>query len=232
MLARLCNDEIIVTFHCLCSFGYQLQPYSLTAKTIAMFKRTKGYLLLIMLMLTGLAGKIHNDTLSGKERRNLVKEIKITKSDFMKSLSGLSNKQLNFKPEKSQLSIKECIYKLVSIENQIWGLTKEGLKQAPPALKKSFNDDELTSCITVAQNLVPVKELKFKNVKEATKVYKNESSEILKYVNTSTENIRTHVIPSSIGNLDAYQLMLLITKYTKFYTDYISGIKSTSNFPK
>jgi hypothetical protein len=44
----------------------------ITAKLFAMFKRTRGYLLLTLLVLTGLAGRKHNETLTGKEREQLL----------------------------------------------------------------------------------------------------------------------------------------------------------------
>lgn len=197
-----------------------------------MFKRTKGYLLLTMLVLTGLAGRIHSDTLSGKDRRILVKDLKSTKADFTESIKGLSYKQLNFTTAKNKLSIRECIYQLASIENSLWNTSKACLQQEPLQQKKAFRDDELISCILNEQCILPFRQLKFKNIKEATKLYKNETAEILKYVNTSTENIRAHVTSTSIGNLDAYQLMLITNVYTRRFTDQIIQIKSAPNFPK
>lgn len=197
-----------------------------------MFKRTKGYLLLTMLVLTGLAGKIHSDTLSGKERRTLIKDLKTTKAEFTESIADLTNRQLNFKPANNHLSIKECIYKLSSIENGLWAYAKLSLKEEPLKQARAFNDNELNSCILNQPTIIPVRQLKFKNVKEATKLYKTESAETLKYIQTSTENIRAHVISTSIGNLDAYQLLLLTTIYSKYFTDQIKIIKSNPNFPK
>ncbi|MFL5788794.1 MAG: hypothetical protein ACJ748_12120, partial [Flavisolibacter sp.] len=61
-----------------------------------MLKRTKGYFLLTMLVLTGLAGRLHTDTLSGKERRFLISELKLTSSDFLLSIKYLTPRQLNY----------------------------------------------------------------------------------------------------------------------------------------
>lgn len=197
-----------------------------------MFKRTKGYLLLTMLVLTGLAGRIHSDTLSGKERRTLVRDLKTSKAEFIKSVEGLSGKQINFRPAKNQLTVKECVYQLASIENGLWATAKTCLKQEALKQARSFNDEELNSCILNQPYIIPSRKLKFKNVKEAVKLYKNESAETLKYINTSTENVRAHVISTAAGNLDAYQLMFLSAIYTKHITDQINEIKASPNFPK
>jgi len=183
-----------------------------------------------MLVLTGLAGRIHSDTLSGKERRLLIKELKTSKTEFTESVEGLTTKQFNFKPSKNSLSIKEYVYKLASVENNLWKLTKSSLQQEPIQLRRTFSDDQLATIDQ--QNFTGLKDLKFKNIKQALKLYKNERAEIQKYVNTSTENIRAHVAQTSIGNLDAYQLMMLNSIFAKYYTQQIEQIKSNPDFPK
>lgn len=196
-----------------------------------MFKRTKGYFLLTMLVLTGLAGRLHTTILTTKERHTLASELKSSKNDFLKSVEGLSAKQFNFKATKKDLSIKQCIYKLVSVESDLWTSAKVSLKQENSSLQKTIsNDDALASF--AEQKPFQCNELKFKNSKEALKLYKNERSEMLKYVQTSTENIRAHIAKTCFGNFDAYQLMLMNTVYAKYYTQQIEEIKSHPNFPK
>ena len=196
-----------------------------------MFKRTKCYWLLTMLVLTGLAGKIHNNTLSGKERRSLVKELKATQSAFVDNIENLSDRQFNFR-HKNGLSIKQCIYKLTSIENNLWRTAKNGLRKEPSKIARSFTDEELMFFVLNQQFLTPAPELKFQNCKEALKFYKKQNNQIIKYVNTSTENIRAHIFSTPAGNLDAYQLLLLNTVYTKYFSEKIAAIKSSPNFPK
>jgi len=196
-----------------------------------MFKRTKGYFLLTMLVLTGLAGRIHTTILTTKERHTLVTELKTSKNDFLKSIEGLSARQFNFKASKSELSIKECVYKLVSIENNLWEYAKASLKEENSSVPKTISNDQALLSFA-EQKTFQCNELKFKNSKEALKFYKNQRSEMLKYVHTSTENIRAHVTKTCIGNFDAYQLMLLNTIYAKYYTGQIEKIKTHPNFPK
>ena len=184
-----------------------------------------------MLVLTGLAGRIHSDTLSGKERRLLTKELKTSRTGFTESIEGLTTKQLNFKPAKNSLSIKQCVYKLVSVESNLWKVTRACLQQEAAQRQRSFSDEQLFT-ISIQPDFTGLKELKFKNIKNAMKVFKNEGAEIHKYVLTSTENIRAHVLQTSIGNLDAYQLMMVNAIFAKQYTQQIEKIKSDPDFPK
>lgn len=196
-----------------------------------MFKRTKGYFLLTMLVLTGLAGRMHTNILTTRERHTLATELKTSKNDFLKTVGGLSAKQFNFKAGKNELSVKECVYKLVSVENNLWTSAKTSLKQEASSFQKTISDDEALLSF-VQQKTFQCKELKFKNTKEALKFYRNERAEMLKYVHTSTENVRAHTAKTCVGNFDAYQLMLLNTIFAKQYTQQIEEIKANPNFPK
>jgi hypothetical protein len=196
-----------------------------------MFKRNKGYFLLTMLVLTGFAGRMHTNILTTKERRTLVTELKSSRNDFFKAVDGLSPKQLNFRTGKKDLSIKEYICKLVSTENNLWIAAKTSLRQDTSSLKKTISDDEMLPSV-IQQKSFRCKELKFKTTREALKFYKNEKAEMLKYVHTSTQNVRAHVTTTCLGNFDAYQLILLNTIFAKYYTQQIEAIKAHPNFPK
>jgi hypothetical protein len=62
-----------------------------------MLKRTKGRLLLTLLVITGLAGTLKDASISKKERKSAVSLMKDTKSDVINSVKGLSDAKLNFK---------------------------------------------------------------------------------------------------------------------------------------
>lgn len=195
-----------------------------------MFKRTKGYFLLTMLVLTGLAGRMHSNILSTKERHTLVTELKTSRNDFLKNVDGLSARQMNFKLRKKDPSIKDYMCKMVSIETALWSACQASLKQEPSSIQKTYTDETLSSVIQQQQMFFPT--INFESSKEALKLYKNEEAEMLKYVHTSTENIRGHGVHTNFGNFDCYQLILLTTIYCKYYTEQIEKIKANSKFPE
>jgi hypothetical protein len=197
-----------------------------------MFKRTKGYFLLTMLVLTGLAGRLHTNILTTKERRTLVAELKTSKKDLLKTVEDLSTKQLNFKADKNALSVRECVYQLISIEHSLWTSAQASLEQEPSSIQKTISYDEALSAITEQQKKFQHTELKFKSIKEALKFYKSERAEMQRYVQTSTQNVRQHIARTDMGNFDAYQLMLLNTIYAKQCIQQIEKIKARPNFPK
>ena len=120
-----------------------------------MFKRTKGYLLLTLLVLTGLAGNTHSISLSGKERKVLVNHLKDSKSVFLKAVKNLSEDQLNFKAAPDKWSVKECIYHITLAETNIWAMAEAQLKQPANPEKRSeikITDEKLVQMMTHRSN--------------------------------------------------------------------------------
>src|SRR5947209_2893244 len=123
-----------------------------------MLKRTKGYFLLTMLVLTGLAGRLHTDTLSGKERRFLISELKLTSSDFLLSIKYLTPRQLNYISKMELHPVKEYIFSLVSLERKYWNLAKSSITKGSQLQNEvSINDNELMELLEKNNNVQPVK---------------------------------------------------------------------------
>jgi hypothetical protein len=205
-----------------------------------MFKRTKGYLLLTLLVLTGLAGNTHSNSISGKERRSLVNQLKDSKATFLKSIKGLSEAQLNFKPAPDRWSIKECIFHLALAENDLWNLADAQLKQAPNPEKRSEikMTDEMISKILVdrtnkvktSASLEPDKG-KWKTADQAIEEFTEKRADLVKYVKTTTVDVRNHIVQMPFGYLDSYQLMLMIAAHILRHTSQIEEVKADPGFP-
>ena len=195
-----------------------------------MLKRTKGYFLLTMLVLTGLAGRMHTTILTTKERHALVVQLKTSRNDFLKTVDGLTPRQLNFKADKNSLSIKACVYKMVSIQHNLWLLSEKALHQERGSLKRTSADEDLSSLLE--QKDLQYSDMKFKDLAEALTVYKADRAAMLKYVHTSTEDVRGHVAETNLGNFDAYQLMLINVIYCNRFTQMIEETKTHSKYPQ
>jgi hypothetical protein len=201
-----------------------------------MFKRTLGYLLLTMLVLTGLAGRMHTDILSGKERRTLVNELKSSRTALLLSAAGLSKKQLNFRKGKNRLTIRELIYQLASIEHSLRQMNQSIMQADKHDQKLDVVKDEKLDSIAVKvvkdPDLLMVGCMSFKSIDEALASYKESSTELLRYARTTTENVRGHRVHMPAGNFDAYQLVLLTGSCTAYCIGEIEAIRKAPNFPK
>lgn len=205
-----------------------------------MLKRTKGHLLLALLVMTGLAGTIRSDSISYKERKSVLKEMKETKTEAIKSVRGLTEEQLNFKAKPGQWSVKECMYFIAISEKNLWDLFVMTMKAPSNADKRSeikLTDEELVKMMEDRSFKVKTTELfepkstAYKSLESAINDFKNRRIDQIKYLKSTTEDLRNHVVEMQLGWIDCYQLSLMIASQTKRHTQQINEIKTNPDFP-
>ena len=200
-----------------------------------MFKRTKGYFLLTMLVLTGLAGRIHTDSLRGKERKLLVTEIKSDRNALLDEVKGLSAKQFNF--ILNGTSIRKTILEQINYENNIWTACKNQLAKHIVILRNNttVTDVEFQHLLSSSgiEFDLPVSHFKvIKSQKEEISALKKLKDEELKFSRTTTDNLHKYTLQTICGTLDVYQVLLFTSSFTKKTLEQIRSIKSSPRFPK
>lgn len=204
-------------------------------------RRSKyGYLLLALLVITGLAGTITSTSISGKERKFAVSGLKDTKNDVLKSIKDLSRAQLDFKARSQKCSIRECVYHIAILERNYWTLLQAALKEPSNPEKRSelkWTDEQLMKAIEERKNNL-INQLVFEQAKtpyksfdEAMESFATDRANHIKYIKGTTEDLRNHVIQMPFGWIDAYQLCLMISSGTDRYMEQIEQIKADSKFP-
>lgn len=206
-----------------------------------MLKRTKGIFLLILLVLTGFAGRISSNTISSQERRFLIDHLKDSKTYLLKAIKGLSEEQMNFKAAPDRWSIKECIQHIALSEGGIWQMTEGTLKQTANPDKRNeikVSDQDLVKMVSgretkaqAPETLKPV-QASWTSAGEALSAFKAKRADLIKYAKTTTDDMRNHVGQTGLGNLDAYQMVLLLSAHTRRHTDQILEVKANPSFPK
>lgn len=202
-----------------------------------MLKRTKGRLLLTLLVITGFAGTLNTTSLTKQERKIVVNHLKDNKADVLKSIRGLSNKQLNFRPSPGQWSIREHIYHLSLAEAGFWDMLETSMKKpAEPERRAEINvaDENITEAVVNDKGcdarFDPAR-AKWKSVNEALSVFKSARSQHLKYVKTTTEDLRNHFIQLPSGLIDCYQFILFISQHNERHLQEIEEIMIDPGFP-
>lgn len=204
-----------------------------------MFKRTKGYTLLILLVLTGLASQVSNETLNSKERRYLISHLKDTRTNLLQHIEGLSEAQWNYKPAKDKWSIRECLYHLVLAEKNFTTLATETLKQPPaPNAASKIKDQELVAAMANRSTAFKAPEqfnpanAPWKTTGEAVAFFKENRAQAIKFVRTTTDNVRAYTARAPFGEADVYQVYLGMSAHTDRHTQQIREIKDSPGFPK
>ncbi len=193
--------------------------------------------MLALLVVTGLGSQVSNNTLSSKERRFLVHELKESKIAFLKSVKGLSEAQLNFKPAEDQWSIKEYIEQLALTEDSLWNVAAACLQQpARPERKSEIADAVLLQAAAQPAGAHKAKAAQTARVQwptadAAVAHFKKQRGKTIKYVKTTTEDVRSHITDLPVGTLDAYQVVWMMAAHAEQYTRQVKAIKTHPAFP-
>ena len=206
-----------------------------------MLQRTKGRLLLTLLVISGLAGTLKNTSISKKERKYSINLMKDTKTDVMQTLKGLSETQLNFKPSAESWSIKECMYHIAVSEKNLWGMLEGAMKAAANPEKRSdikVTDEQLVAMMQSREKKVKTfapfepQNTGYKTLDEALNDFKIRRAEHIKYIKTTTEDLRNHVVQMPFGSIDCYQLSLMVAAHSERHRKQMEEVKSDPNYPK
>jgi hypothetical protein len=202
-----------------------------------MLKRTIGRLLITLLVITGLAGTLKNGSISLKERKKAINLIKNSRLELLNSIKDLSPRQLKYKPGPRELSIGELIAQMVSVENKCSDEIKAVMNEQPNPenrLKIALTDDQLLASdkysLCSKEKCGDDNKL-FKNTTQAINQFNDLRDHHIKYIRTSTEDLRNHVVKTFAGWIDCYQYYLLIADRSSYIAGLINQIKSSPRFP-
>lgn len=205
-----------------------------------MRKGRYGYLLLALLVITGLAGTVTSTSISSKERKFAASSLKDTKNDVLKSVTSLSESQLNFKPAPDKWSVKECVYHIAISEKNLWALLQASLKQQANPEKRleiKWSDEQFIKMIEDRSTKIKTQpayepgNTPYKTLDQALESFRTTRMDHLKYIKNSTEDLRNHVVKMPFGWIDCYQLCLMISAHSNRHMQQIEEIKANSNFP-
>ena len=184
---------------------------------------------------------INVDTLSKKERKFAKEHLKDTKKDLVKTVSGLSEAQLKFKPAPEKWSVEDCIKHIAMAEMGIWKMAQAHLAQAANPEKRAdikMTDEQLVKAIQDRSSKFQAPEpmqpqnTPFKNAEEALNSFKENRDKLIDYVDNTQEDLRNHVVDFPVGVMDAYQMILLISAHSNRHTQQIKEVMADANFPK
>lgn len=197
-------------------------------------------LLMLVVVLTSMNFTVADSTLTDAERTAAAKLLEETKETILKKVKGLTPAQLNFKATPETWSVAECVEHIAISENNIFGFCQASLKDPADPSKRSevkFADDAVVTMIADRSKKVKTSEAfvpsgKFGSFEGSLKEFKEKRENIVKYVKTTSDDLRNHYNDFPFGKLDAYQTILFMAAHSKRHTDQIAEIMADPNFPK
>jgi hypothetical protein len=205
-----------------------------------MLKRRTGLYLLTLLVITGLAGTISDNTISKSERKNALSLMKDTYKDAVKATEGLTDTQLNYKAAPDKWSVKDCIFHIAGAEKLLWTLFEGAMKAPANPEKRSeikLSDEQVVKMVEdrsfKAQAPEPIqpKNTGFSTLDDALADFKSSRMDHIKYMKNTTEDLRNHVVQLPVGWIDCYQLYLFIAAHSNRHTQQMNEVRADAVFP-
>ncbi len=181
-------------------------------------------------------------TLTSDEREFALKQFETTRDNFLKSISGLSQKQWTFKRGPDRWSVAEVAEHITVAETTIMGLIQNKVLQSPAAPEKREQVKEKDQLILqrmpdrshkaqAPEILKPTG--RWATEAELTNTFEDARKTNMEYIRTTNDDLRDHFFDHPVfGTLDGYQWLLLLSAHSARHTAQIEEVKADPNFPK
>jgi hypothetical protein len=175
------------------------------------------------------------------ERAFLVEQLEKSKKDFLASIEGVTAAQWKFKPAPDVWSVAECSEHIVLAEGYISGGSQMLLKSPVverPATSTAEHDREIVELVGDRSHKAKAPEpiapngTKFATPSDAAAAFIAARDKNLEYARTTTDELRVHVTKGPVGDMDAYQLLLLMASHTGRHTAQIREVQANPDYPK
>lgn len=180
-------------------------------------------------------------SITDAERKKAAEFLQQTEDGLIKSISGLSEAQLNFKPAADKWSVGECVKHIAVTEKALWQMTNGSIQAAANPEKRSdikASDDDVIKMIESREHKVKTappmepQNTPYKSLAEALESFKGDRGKLIEYVNKTADDLRNHVAILPMGTYDSYQMILFIGAHSYRHTQQIEEVKADPNFPK
>jgi len=180
-------------------------------------------------------------TLTPQEREFALKQFETTRDNFLKSISGLSQKQWTFKPAPDRWSVAEVAEHITVSESTIFSLVQKTMQSpATPEKREQVRgkDQMILQRMPDRSHKAQAPEMlrptgRWTTEADLTKAFEDARKANMDYVRTTNDDLRDHFFDHpAFGTLDGYQWILLIATHSARHTAQIEEVKADPNFPK
>ncbi len=179
--------------------------------------------------------------IDASERKFALDYFKKTKERFLKDVSGLSEKQLNYKADTSRWSIAQCIEHITLAESMIWQWTNRTIQQAATPEKRSevkVTTDQIIQGLEDRSKKFKAPEFlqpsgKFAGSDAAIRAYTLRRDSTIAYISSTQDDLKAHFLNHPVlGTIDCYQALLFLAAHSARHTEQIEEVKASPGFPK
>ena len=205
-------------------------------------KKTVAILVLSLVSTVSVWAQSAAPTLTPEERESALKSFQTTRDNFLKSITGLSQKQRMFKPAPDRWSVAEVAEHITVSESSLSGLVEKQIMTSPAAPEKreqvKGKDELILQRVPDRSHKAQAPEFlrptgRWATEADLTKAFEESREATMDYIRTTNDDLRDHFFDHPVfGTLDGYQWLLLISSHSARHTAQIEEVKADPNFPK
>jgi hypothetical protein len=181
-------------------------------------------------------------SMSADERSFLLDQLEATKKNMLASIEGLTAAQWKFKPAPNVWSVAECAEHIVLSEDYIFGASQQILKTPAVARPENSNAEydrkfaaivqDRSHKLTAPEPITPSTGGKFATPADAAREFAARRDKTIAYVKSTSDDLRVHVAPSPVGQIDDYQFLILLASHSARHTLQIKEVQANPGYPK
>jgi DinB superfamily len=181
---------------------------------------------------------VYVEKMTSSERAFILKNLEDGRDSFLRSIAGLSEAQLHFKPQPDRWSIAECIEHIVLAEDTMYVRATNGAVNPNGLALDPEKDERFTAAVVARRRKVVAPEAvrpagRFTSTEEACRQFLEHRERAIAYARECSEDVRhLFAVHPLLGEIDCYQFLLLLAVHPARHAAQIEEIKSDPAFPK
>ena len=175
--------------------------------------------------------------MTGAERDFILRNMEESRDAFLRSIAGLSEAQLQFKPQPDRWSIADCVEHIAISEDAMYARATQGAPNPEGVSLDPEKEARFAAAVVARRRKVvaphPMRPTeRFKSVDEARNHFLEGRERAITYVRECALDVR-HLFAAHplLGEIDCYQFLLLLALHPARHTAQIEEIKSDAGFP-
>ncbi|MDX1428537.1 MAG: DinB family protein, partial [Salegentibacter mishustinae] len=194
--------------------------------------------LIVLIMITGfpVTGIIPSDSLD--QDRDIFELLEQNQEQLKQSIDGLSQEQMNYKPDAESWSIAQVVEHINTVEAGLSGMLRQKFTEdATPEMRSEvqMSDEQVLGLITDRSQKMKTQaqfEPKgaFSTADDALEAFEDQREDIVDFLKDTDVDMRNYINEFPFGKIDAYQTVLFMAGHTSRHIEQIREIKQTAGF--
>lgn len=183
----------------------------------------------------------HNsETIKTEIKDDIFEYLEETGEALEESIEGLTDEQMQYKPDAESWSIAQIIEHINTVEAGLKSMLEgKFAEDETPELRAELKmtDEQILGFITDRSQKVKTQPQfepsgTFNTADEALEAFKDQREDIVDFLKDSDVDMRNYINDFPFGKIDAYQTVLFMAGHTARHTDQIEEVKQDTGFPQ